>query len=197
MCGWLKSRSIAIVSIDSGDMPLWQPQIDASNKTVIEIQTGTQKKQEARQLKGLNATRWQQPFTKPPAAPEGTPDREADARSKIPSTAMVPRTLVPERVDSGARTEMGAATISALRSTMRHEIKYGMVEMEHRFAAKLTTDIGEIREELGAERADHQQFQERLGNLEQRNMGEHTKHAPQNFEDEKWTSRSLWWVALF
>ena len=36
-----------------------------------------------------------------------------------------------------------------------------------------------------------------VAHLEQRNMGEHTKHAPQNFEDEKWTSRSLWWVALW
>lgn len=117
-------------------------------------------------------------------APEGTPDREADARSKVPSTAMVPRVLAAESVESGARVEMSAATISALRSMMRDEIKYGMVEMEQRFSAKLTAAMGEIREELGAEKAARQQLEERLRHLEQQSMGEQGKHAPQNFEDE-------------
>ena len=117
-------------------------------------------------------------------APEGTPDREADARSKLPSTAIVPRVLAPEPVESGAKVEMSAATISALRSMMRDEIKYGMVEMEQRFTTRLTTAMGEIREELGAERAARQQLEERLSHLEQGNLSEQTKHAPQNFEDE-------------
>ena len=117
-------------------------------------------------------------------APEGTPGREADARSKLPSTAIVPRVLAPEPVESGAKVEMSAATISALKSMMRDEIKYGKVEMEQRFTAKLTTAMGEIREELGAERAARQQLEERLSHLEQRNLSEQTKHTPQNFEDE-------------
>ena len=70
-------------------------------------------------------------------APEGTPDREADARSKLPSTAVVPRALAVEPVASGAKVEMSAATISASRSMMRDEIRYGMVEMEQHFSAKL------------------------------------------------------------
>ena len=117
-------------------------------------------------------------------APEGTPDREADARSKLPSTAVVPRALAVEPVESGAKVEMSAATISALRSMMRDEIRYGMVEMEQRFSAKLSTAMGEIREELGAEKVARQQLEERLSHLEQQNMGEQGKHAPQNFEDE-------------
>ena len=117
-------------------------------------------------------------------APEGTPDREADARSKLPSTAVVPRALAVEPVESGAKVEMSAATISALRSMMRDEIRYGMVEMEQRFSAKLSTAMGEIREELGAEKVARQQLEERLSHLEQPNMGEQGKHGPHNFEDE-------------
>ena len=117
-------------------------------------------------------------------APEGTPDREADARSKLPSTAVVPRALAVEPVESGAKVEMSAATISALRSMMRDEIRYGMVEMEQRFSAKLSTAMGEIREELGAEKVARQQLEERLSHLERQNMGEQGKHGPHNFEDE-------------
>ena len=108
-------------------------------------------------------------------APEWTPDREADARSKRPSTAVVPRVLAVEPVESGAKVEMSAATISALRSMMRNE---------QRFSAKLSTAMGEIREELGAEKVARQQLEERVSHLEQHNMGEQGKHAPQNFEDE-------------
>ena len=117
-------------------------------------------------------------------APEGTPGRETDARSKLPSTAVVPRALAVEPVESGAKVEMSAATISALRSMMRDEIRHGMVEMEQRFTAKLSTAMGEIREELGAEKVARQQLAERFRHLEQQNMGEQGKHAPHNFEDE-------------
>ena len=97
---------------------------------------------------------------------------------------MVPRALAVEPVESGAKVEMSAATISALRSMMRDEIRYGMVEMEQRFSAKLSAAMGEIREELGAEKVARQQLEERLSHLEQQNMGKQGKHAPQNFEDE-------------
>ena len=40
-----------------------------------------------------------------------------------------------------------------------------MVEMEQSVPAKLTTAMGEIREELGAERVAHQQLDERLVTL--------------------------------
>ena len=97
---------------------------------------------------------------------------------------MVPRASAVEPVESGAKVEMSAATISALRSMMRDEIRYGMVEMEQRFSAKLSTAMGEIRKELGEEKVARQQLEERLSHVEQQNMGEQGKHAPQNFEDE-------------
>ena len=197
-----------IVSINSGDMPLSQLQIDAlkTPTTVMEIQTENPKKPGSKAAERFDrykiatsiqeATRqganWQdlsadfeKGYLKIPSltpmdleaqgstkrgAPEGTPVREADARSKLPSTAIVPRVLASEPVESGAKVEMSAATISALRSMMRDEIKYGMVEMEQRFTARLTTAMGEIREELGAERAARQQLEERLSHLEQRNL---------------------------
>ena len=47
----------------------------------------------------------------------------------------------------------------------------------------LSTAMGEIREELGAEKVARQQLEERLSHFEQQNMGEQGKHAPHNFED--------------
>ena len=51
--------------------------------------------------------------------------------------------------------------------------------------------MGESRKELAAEKSARQQFEERLGHLEQHNMGEQGKHmgkegkhAPQNSEDD-------------
>ena len=44
--------------------------------------------------------------------------------------------------------------------------------------------MGEIREELGAEKVARQQLEELLSHLEQQNTGEQGKHAPHNFEDE-------------
>ena len=67
------------------------------------------------------------------AAPEGTPDREAGARSKmISTTTIVPKTLMPEASEPVSKVEMSAATIAALRAMMRDEIKNGMFETEHR-----------------------------------------------------------------
>ena len=64
--------------------------------------------------------------------PEGTPDREADARSKMQSTTtIVPKALIPESIEPVSKVEMSAATIAALRAMMRDEIKNGMLEMEN------------------------------------------------------------------
>lgn len=42
-------------------------------------------------------------------APEGTPDREALARSKMPSTDIVPKVLDPQPEDEVSRVEMSPA----------------------------------------------------------------------------------------
>ena len=44
-------------------------------------------------------------------APEGHPGREAEARSKMASTELMPRVLVQENQDTISKVEMSAATI--------------------------------------------------------------------------------------
>eukprot|EP00434_Breviolum_minutum_P015816 symbB.v1.2.013933.t1/scaffold996.1/size145880/14 len=117
------------------------------------------------------------------AAPEGTPDREAEARSKIQSTDLVPKAL-PELTESVSKVEMSAATISLLRTMIRDEIKNSMLEMEHRFSAKLDNAMGEVKEELCVERASRQQLEERVAKLEQQHVREQAASTAQMFEDE-------------
>jgi len=63
------------------------------------------------------------------AAPEGTRDRQAHARSKMSSTTtIVPSTINPEASEPVSMVEMSATTIAALRAMMRDEIKNGMLE---------------------------------------------------------------------
>ena len=100
-------------------------------------------------------------------APAGTPDREADARSKMHSSAtMVPKVLIPEANDPISKVEMSAATIAALRAMMREEIKNGMLEMEDRFSNKLQQAVGNMKEEVKVEREARQQLEERIARLE-------------------------------
>ena len=100
-------------------------------------------------------------------APAGTPDREADARSKMHSSAtMVPKVLIPEANDPISKVEMSAATITALRAMMREEIKNGMLEMEDRFSNKLQQAVGNMKEEVKVEREARQQLEERIARLE-------------------------------
>ena len=102
------------------------------------------------------------------AAPEGTPDREADARSKMSSTTtIVPKALIPEASEPVSTLEMSAATIAALRGMMRDEIKNGMLEMEHRFTKQLDRAIGDMKEEMKVETTARQQLEERILHLEQ------------------------------
>ena len=102
------------------------------------------------------------------AAPEGTPDREADARSKMSSTTtIVPKALIPEASEPVSKVEMSAATIAALRGMMRDEIKNGMLEMEHRFTKQLDRAIGDMKEEMKVETTARQQLIERILHLEQ------------------------------
>eukprot|EP00434_Breviolum_minutum_P016777 symbB.v1.2.014798.t1/scaffold1089.1/size139057/10 len=117
------------------------------------------------------------------AAPEGTPDREAEARSKIQSTDLVPKAL-PELTESVSKVEMSAATISLLRTMIRDEIKNGMLEMEHRFSTKLDNAIEEVKQELCVERASRQQLEERVAQLEQQHVREQAAPTAPMFEDE-------------
>ena len=66
---------------------------------------------------------------------------------------------------------------------IRDEIKNGMLEMEHRFSAKLDNAIEEVKEELCVERASRQQLEERVAQLEQQHSREQAASTAQLFED--------------
>ena len=118
-------------------------------------------------------------------APEGTPDREADARSKMPSTTtIVPKALIPEASEPVSKVEMSAATIAALRAMMRDEIKHGMLEMEHRFTNELDRVVGDMKEELKIEIAARQQLEELILHLEQNSLKKNNSTTDVDNEEE-------------
>ena len=104
------------------------------------------------------------------SAPEGTPDREAQARAKFQPTQLVPQVWVPEVMDPINKVEMSAATIAALRSMMREEFKHGMAEMETILASKIENSVGELRKEIASERDARQHLEERISHLEQKHL---------------------------
>ena len=69
--------------------------------------------------------------TKRPA-PEGTPDREVQARTKAQASDLMPRTLPTEVQEPISKVEMSAATIATLRAVMREEIGVGVSALESR-----------------------------------------------------------------
>ena len=100
-------------------------------------------------------------------APEGTLDREALARSKMPSTDIVPKVLDPQPEDEVSRVEMSPATIALLRSMMRDEIKHGLDELESKFATSINQSVHVLREELSVEKEARHVLEERVRLLEQ------------------------------
>ena len=122
-------------------------------------------------------------------APAGTPDPEADARSKMHSTAaMVPKVLIPEANGPISTVEMSAATITALRAMMREEIRNGMMEMEDRFSTNLQQAVGNMKEEVKVEREARQQLEERIARLEtdsalkQGNSSQNNNYEPEDVD---------------
>ena len=120
------------------------------------------------------------------AAPEGTPDKEAQSRSKMPSTDMVPKALVPERTDAVTKVEMSAATISALQTMMRSEIQHGPMDMEQRFNNKLDKSVDDLRmhfmEELREEKDARVTLERRICELENRGSSS-WQVPPMDFEE--------------
>ena len=76
------------------------------------------------------------------SAPEGTPDRESQARAstKVPPSQMMPQVLVPEVCDPVSKVEMSAATIAALRN--------GMGDMETRLSGKIDAALHGRKQKL-------------------------------------------------
>ena len=109
------------MSTDSGDMPLSQLQIDSlkTPTTVIEIQTDNPKKPGSKAAERFD--RYKMATTIQEATNQGANWQD-----------------LPADFEKGyLKIRVSAATISASRSMMRDEIRYGMVEMEQHFSAKL------------------------------------------------------------
>ena len=77
----------------------------------------------------------QGPIKRP--APEGTPDREAQARTKSQASTLIPRSLPTEIEDPISKVEISAATLTALRMVMREEITHGVSAMESRLMNRM------------------------------------------------------------
>jgi len=103
------------------------------------------------------------------SAPEGTPDRESQARAstRVPPSQMVPQVLVPEVSDPVTKVEMSAATIAALRMMMREEFTNGMNDMESRLLGRIDTALHEVRSEVAHERDARRLLEERVRQLEE------------------------------
>ena len=74
--------------------------------------------------------------TKRPA-PEGTPDREAQARTKSQASTLIPRNHPTEIEDPISKVEISSATLTAFGMVMREEITHGVSAMEIRLMNKM------------------------------------------------------------
>eukprot|EP00438_Fugacium_kawagutii_P021130 Skav213920 [mRNA] locus=scaffold1439:281483:285889:+ [translate_table: standard] len=108
------------------------------------------------------------------AAPEGTPDREAEARAKQQLTEVVKKTLGESAADvapKGVETnkiEMNPATIQALRMMMREEITNGFAEVEGRLLQTMADTMDTLKTQLRAETAAREQLEARVVDLERK-----------------------------
>ena len=103
--------------------------------------------------------------TKRPA-PEGTPDREAQARTKAQASDLMPRTLPTEVQEPISKVEMSAATIATLRAVMREEISIGMSALESRLTNKMDEQFIQMKQDLEQERSARTMLEERVAQLE-------------------------------
>ena len=101
-----------------------------------------------------------------PAAPEGTPDREAQARTKSQASTLIPRSLPTEIEDPISKVEISAATLTALRMVMREEITHGVSAMESRLMNRMDEQMQNMKEEIEKEKAARGLLESRLHNLE-------------------------------
>ena len=103
--------------------------------------------------------------TKKPA-PESTPDREAQARTKSQASTLIPRSLPTEIEDPISKAEISAATLTALRMVMREEITHGVSAMESRLMNRMDEQMQNMQEEIEKEKAARGLLESRLHNLE-------------------------------
>ena len=116
-----------------------------------------------------------QASTKRPA-PEGTPDREAQARTKAQASDLMPRTLPTEIQDPISKVEMSAATIATLRAVMREEISTGMSALESRLTNKMDEQYIQMKKDLEEERVARARLEERVAQLESNHVTKENKN---------------------
>ena len=116
-----------------------------------------------------------QASTKRPA-PEGTPDREAHARTKSLASDLMPRTLPTEIQDPISKVEMSAATIATLRAVMREEINIGMSTLESRLTNKMDEQFIQMKKDLEEERVARAKLEERVAQLESDHVTKENKN---------------------
>ena len=116
-----------------------------------------------------------QASTKRPA-PEGTPDCEAQARTKAQASDLLPRTLPTEVQDPISKVEMSAATIATLRAVMREEINTGMCALESRLTNKMDEQYIQMRKDLEEEKVARARLEERVAQLESNHVTKENKN---------------------
>ena len=102
--------------------------------------------------------------TKRPA-PEGTPDREAQARTKAQASDLMPRALPTEVQDPISKVKMSAATIATLRAVMREEISIGMSALENSLTNKMDEQFIQMKQDLEQERSARTMLEKRVVQL--------------------------------
>ena len=85
--------------------------------------------------------------------PEGTPDREAQARTKAQASDLMPRIFPTEVQEPISKVEMSAATIATLRAVMREEISIGMSALEGPLTDEMDEQFIQMKQDLEQERS--------------------------------------------
>ena len=118
------------------------------------------------------------------AATEGTPDKEAEQRSRVSPSQVAPLVLVPPVVEPRNKVEMSGATIAALRRMMREEVKLGVDDMEQKVAARLDQSLAPLKEQLCEEKEARQKLEERVRILEGKIGNKVAKGEPEDEVDK-------------
>ena len=103
--------------------------------------------------------------TKRPA-PEGTPDREVQARTKSQASTLIPRSLPTEIEDPISKVEISAATLTALRMVMREEITHGVSAIRSRLVDRMDEQMQNPKENIEKERVARGLLETRLHHLD-------------------------------
>ena len=108
------------------------------------------------------------------AAPEGTPDRQADVRAGIKldsetqplALSMPPNNPSNSNANASSQIEMNAATLFVLRSMMTEDIILGMGEVEARFASRVDDSLQHFCSQLADEHGARKKLEDRVHQLE-------------------------------